>query len=159
PQLATVIAVLVTDAAIEPAALRAAIASAVSDTFNALTIDGDTSTNDAVIALANGLAGAVSTDAFTAAARDVFRELARAIAVDGRAGSAEATAWGCDLSYDYVKINADYTSLIVETADGGVRKDDRLTNYSPKFKVTLLVEALSYIDRFRGQRCVVTYGA
>jgi acetylglutamate kinase len=68
---------------------------------------------------------------------------------------ATATAWGCDLGYDYVKINADYTSLIVQTADGGLAKDDRLTNYSPTFKRTLLVEALSYIARFSGTRCVV----
>ncbi|MFZ5468616.1 MAG: bifunctional glutamate N-acetyltransferase/amino-acid acetyltransferase ArgJ [Myxococcota bacterium] len=73
-------------------------------------------------------------------------------------GEASATAWGCDLSYDYVKLNADYTSLIVQTPDGGVAKDDRLANYSPSFKVSLLVEALSYISRFAGKRCVVKYG-
>ncbi|MFN0063565.1 MAG: bifunctional glutamate N-acetyltransferase/amino-acid acetyltransferase ArgJ [Myxococcaceae bacterium] len=73
-------------------------------------------------------------------------------------GTARAVAWGCDLSYDYVKINADYTSLIVQKPDGGVAKDDRLSNYSPSFKVTLLVEALSYISQFSGKRCVVKFG-
>ncbi|HEY0092725.1 MAG TPA: bifunctional glutamate N-acetyltransferase/amino-acid acetyltransferase ArgJ, partial [Archangium sp.] len=73
-------------------------------------------------------------------------------------GEASAVAWGCDLSYDYVKINADYTSLIVSKPDGGVGKDDRLANYSPAFKTTLLVESLSYISRFRGKRCVIRYG-
>ncbi|MFN7130637.1 MAG: bifunctional glutamate N-acetyltransferase/amino-acid acetyltransferase ArgJ [Myxococcales bacterium] len=73
-------------------------------------------------------------------------------------GDARAVAWGCDLSYDYVKINADYTSLIVQTPSGGVAKDDRLTNYSPQFKVSLLVEALSYISRLEGKRCVIKYG-
>ena len=73
-------------------------------------------------------------------------------------GDAQATAWGCDLSYDYVKINADYTSLLVQTPEGGVAKDDRLANYSPSFKRTLLVEALSYISKFAGKRCVVKYG-
>ena len=73
-------------------------------------------------------------------------------------GSESATSWGCDLSYDYVKINADYTSLIVQTPTGGVAKDDRLTHYSPSFKVSLLVEALSYIQRFSGKRCVIQYG-
>lgn len=73
-------------------------------------------------------------------------------------GEAAAVAWGCDLSYDYVKINADYTSLIVPRPDGGVGRDDRLANYSPAFKTTLLVEALSYISRFRGKRCVIRYG-
>ena len=74
------------------------------------------------------------------------------------AGTAEATAWGCDLGYDYVKLNADYTSLIVQTADGGLAKDDRLTNYSPSFKRKLIVEALSYISRFSGTRCVIKLG-
>jgi len=46
-------------------------------------------------------------------------------------GPGDWTAWGCDLSYDYVKINADYTSLVVETETGGVKKDDRLSNYCP----------------------------
>ncbi|MGE5184669.1 MAG: bifunctional ornithine acetyltransferase/N-acetylglutamate synthase, partial [Acidobacteriota bacterium] len=82
-------------------------------------------------------------------------EVRIAVALD--AGAAEATAWGCDLGYDYVKLNADYTSLIVQTPDGQLAKDDRLTNYSPKFKRTLLVEALSYISRFAGTRCVVAY--
>ena len=57
-----------------------------------------------------------------------------------------------------MKINADYTSLIVPRADGGVAKDDRLANYSPTFKQQLLVEALGYIRRFAGTRCVVKYG-
>jgi acetylglutamate kinase len=57
-----------------------------------------------------------------------------------------------------VKINADYTSLIVQTPDGGTAKDDRLALYSPSFKVSLLVEALSYIRRFSGKCCVVRYG-
>ena len=65
-----------------------------------------------------------------------------AIEVALAAGEGSATAWGCDLGYDYVKLNADYTSLIVQTADGQLAKDDRLTNYSPTFKRTLLVEAL-----------------
>jgi acetylglutamate kinase len=81
------------------------------------------------------------------------------IELDGsQKGPGTATAWGCDLSYDYVKINADYTSLIVPTESGGVAKDDRLSNYSPNFKVALLVEALSYIQKFTGTRCVIKYG-
>ncbi|MGO9832045.1 MAG: bifunctional glutamate N-acetyltransferase/amino-acid acetyltransferase ArgJ [Myxococcaceae bacterium] len=73
-------------------------------------------------------------------------------------GAASATAWGCDLSYDYVKINADYTSLIVPGSDGSVSRDDRLTRYSPGFKRALLVEALKYISRFAGSRCVLSLG-
>jgi acetylglutamate kinase len=82
------------------------------------------------------------------------------VAVDVRLaeGACDAVAWGCDLSYDYVKINADYTSLITATPDGTVKKDDRLTNYTPGFKRALLVEALSYISRFSGRRAVLAYG-
>jgi acetylglutamate kinase len=73
-------------------------------------------------------------------------------------GKQAAVAWGCDLSYDYVKINADYTSLTTSSPDGTVTRDDRLTNYSPGFKRALLVEALSYISKFSGKRAVIKYG-
>ena len=270
PQLATMIAVVFTDCAVTAGMLDAALRGAMGPSFNCLTVDGDMSTNDAVFALANGMAGnpviadpGADFHAFAAALASLCEELAKEIASDGegatkqlevkvsgaptveiardlakaiagsalvkaamfgadpnwgrvlstvgaRAGSqgfaidperasvriqglcvfadgapvaldtaalkhrmrapqvgievtlAEGqqagTAWGCDLSYDYVKINADYTSLIVQTPDGGVAKDDRLTNYSPAFKRGLLVEALSYISRFAGKRCVVKYG-
>jgi acetylglutamate kinase len=87
-----------------------------------------------------------------------MREPEVRVEVDLTDGTARAVAWGCDLSYDYVKLNADYTSLLVQTPGGGVAKDDRLANYSPAFKTSLLVEALSYISRFRGKRCVIRYG-
>jgi acetylglutamate kinase len=87
-----------------------------------------------------------------------LREPEVVIAVDLRTGAASAKAYGCDLSYDYVKLNADYTSVLFEAPDGGVRKDDRLGNYSPAFKRALLVQALGYMSRFRGTRCVIKYG-
>jgi len=269
PSLATMIAVVTTDCAISPPALQAALGAAMKKSFNALTVDGDMSTNDVVFALANGLAGNAplsdpgpDLDRFTAALAAVCEELAKEIAADGegatkvvevhvsgapsdevaldcaravagsslvkaaifgadpnwgrvlasigaragtagypiepaqakvsvqsmevydrapvahdtsvlkarmrepevrvavdlRAGNGSGVAWGCDLTYDYVKINADYTSLIVPRPDGGVAKDDRLANYSPTFKQQLLVEALGYIRRFAGTRCVVKYG-
>lgn len=80
------------------------------------------------------------------------------VEIDLRCGEAASVGWGCDLSYDYVKINADYTSLLVPTADGSVAKDDRLTNYSPKFKVNLVKEALTYISRFADKRVVLKLG-
>jgi acetylglutamate kinase len=92
------------------------------------------------------------------ALRAKMREPSVVIEVLLAEGSAQATAWGCDLSYDYVKINADYTSLTHATVDGTVARDDRLTNYSPGFKRALLVEALSYIAKFTNTRAVVKYG-
>ncbi|MCG0238605.1 MAG: bifunctional glutamate N-acetyltransferase/amino-acid acetyltransferase ArgJ [Firmicutes bacterium] len=216
PNMATMLAFVTTDAPVAPADLQAALRAAVDRSFNMITVDGDTSTNDMVLALANGLAGgdpiAPGTDdwaAFAAALEKLLVYLARAIARDGEgatkllevvvtgaadledarraaravagsnlvkaavfgcdpnwgrvlaalgysgatfdparvnlwlgsvqvmaggapvpfdeaaarqvlaqpevtiradlgAGEATATAWGCDLSYDYVRINADY---------------------------------------------------
>jgi acetylglutamate kinase len=269
PQLATTIAVVVTDCAIGAELLDDALEAATRATFDQLTIDGDMSTNDSVFVLANGLAGnppiagpGEAYAAFAAALADLLDELARLVAADGegatkrietivtgapteaiardlaksitasplvkaamfggdpnwgrvlstvgaragsqgwdlepagaevtiqgvcvydgapqpfdraglrarlrepevvidvelRAGEHAARAYGCDLSYDYVKLNADYTSLLVEAPGGGVAKDDKLRNYSPAFKRALLVEALAYISRFRGKRCVIKYG-
>jgi acetylglutamate kinase len=73
-------------------------------------------------------------------------------------GNGTAQAFGCDLSYDYVKVNADYASFTAQSSEGVVAKDDRLTNYSPAFKRTLVVEALAYIAKFRDKRTVIKYG-
>jgi acetylglutamate kinase len=87
-----------------------------------------------------------------------MRESRVDVLVELTEGAARAVAWGCDLSYDYVKINADYSSLIFQKADGGVAKDDKVANYSPAFKRSLLVEALKYIAAFSGQVAVIKYG-
>jgi len=57
PQLATMLAYVTTDAAVEPAALRTALTRAAAASFNRITVDGDQSTNDTLILLANGAAG------------------------------------------------------------------------------------------------------
>ena len=270
PQLATVLCVVATDAAVTPRVLQDVLRRAVAKTFNMVNVDGDMSTNDTVYALANGLAGNAriadpgpDLGTFENALTDLCGEMARAVAADGegatrlfevvvtgapsdeaardcataiagsplvkaalfgadpnwgrilatvgaRAGSrgwpidpfqakvsmqgvavfaggapvdvdrealrarlretrvdllveladgeARATAWGCDLSYDYVKINADYASMIVQRSDGMLAKDERVSNYSPAFKRTLLVEALKYIAAFSGQVAVIKYG-
>jgi acetylglutamate kinase len=270
PQLATTMCLVTTDAAVTPKALQEVLGRAVEKTLNMVSVDGEMSTNDCVLALANGLAGnprisepgpdmAVLETALT----DLFGEMARAMAADGEGatkmmevvvagapteamarecalaitssplvkaavfgadpnwgrilstvgaragaqgwpldpfkarvvlqgitvfgggapiefdreslrvrmresrvdvlvdlaqGEGRAVAWGCDLSYDYVKINADYTSLIYQKADGGVAKDDRVANYTPALKKSLLAEALKYISAFSGQIAVIKYG-
>jgi glutamate N-acetyltransferase / amino-acid N-acetyltransferase len=58
PNMATMLAVLTTDAAVDPVTLDEVLRSGVADSFNAVTIDGCTSTNDTVLLLANGQAGA-----------------------------------------------------------------------------------------------------
>ena len=57
PNLATMLVFITTDAAISPAMLKKALSSDITDTFNMVSIDGDTSTNDMVTVLANGMAG------------------------------------------------------------------------------------------------------
>jgi len=89
PQMATMLAFLTTDAPIGPLGLAALLRPVVERTFNQVTVDGDTSTNDAVIVLANGAAGGPRIDAggdldvFADALERVCRELAIAIAADG----------------------------------------------------------------------------
>lgn len=57
PNMATMLAYLLTDAAVEAQALQMALSAAVEDSFNRITVDGDRSTNDTVLIFANGLAG------------------------------------------------------------------------------------------------------
>ncbi len=222
PNMCTMLGFLTTDLAIEKSLLQEALSEVVKDTFNMITVDGDTSTNDTLLIMANGLAEnakitekGADYDIFVAAltyvceflakkmagdgegasklfeakvvnakSKDDARTLSRAIVgsnlskaaiygcdanfgrflcamgysgaqfdqndvelffeskegrlqvfdkgtplafdeelavkilkaeevtifVDMHEGSEEATAWGCDLTYDYVKINADYRS-------------------------------------------------
>ena len=90
PNLATMLVFLTTDCAVSPAMLQAALSGDVQDTFNMVSIDGDTSTNDMVAVLANGLAGnaeitAPGADftAFCSALNSVTVWLCRQIAGDG----------------------------------------------------------------------------
>ena len=90
PNMATMLAFIFTDAAVPAAWLRASLAHAVARSFNRITVDGDTSTNDTVVVLANGAAGhrmirAAGRDAvtFRNALTQVARSLAEQIARDG----------------------------------------------------------------------------
>ncbi len=76
PNMATMLAVLTTDADVAPDALRTVLQAGVADSFNAMTIDGCTSTNDTVLLLANGRAGEVDPDAFATAVAEACFDLA-----------------------------------------------------------------------------------
>ena len=90
PNMATMLAYITTDAAVDPG-LMASLAKRVADrSFNQVTVDGDSSTNDTFLILANGAAGnppirhgTAEAEALEAAIVGVARELARAIARDG----------------------------------------------------------------------------
>jgi len=263
PQMATMLCFITTDATVAPAVLQAALAEAVEETFNTITVDGDMSTNDTVIALANGRAGAPAIERDSAGYTKLQAtlvglcgELARAIAADGEGatkllivdvagvpehavardlaravaggslvksgifggdpswgrilaalgarigarnlpldltrvtldiqgvrvygggepvafdaktlsalmkkaeiavrldlglGKATARALGCDLTFDYVKINAEYYTGTA--APGEPAKRAAVGSNRP-----LVVEALSYIRKFGGKRAVIKYG-
>jgi glutamate N-acetyltransferase/amino-acid N-acetyltransferase len=91
PNMATMLSFVVTDAAIDPAVLDVALRDVVSRTFNSITVDGDSSTNDTLLVLANGASGAKKiTEAsgadyakFVAALEQVCKTLAIGIVEDG----------------------------------------------------------------------------
>ena len=94
PNLATMLVFLTCDAAITPVMLQKALSENVKDTFNMVSVDGDTSTNDMVSIMANGLAGnpmidgeGADFDAFCAALSEVTSTLCRMIAKDGEGAS------------------------------------------------------------------------
>lgn len=90
PNMCTMLCFVTTDAAISGAMLQKALSGIVQDTFNMVSVDGDTSTNDTVLLMANGLAGNTEIssegeayEAFCAALQEVCTVLAKKIASDG----------------------------------------------------------------------------
>ncbi|MCL2877671.1 MAG: bifunctional glutamate N-acetyltransferase/amino-acid acetyltransferase ArgJ [Acidobacteria bacterium] len=88
PNMATMIGVITTDVKISHGELRRVLHRTTERTFNCLTVDGDTSTNDTVFVMANGASGAAANDTRSLAAFEngltlVCRELAKSIARDG----------------------------------------------------------------------------
>lgn len=90
PDMATMLAFLATDAAVEPNLLRQCLVDAVAPSFNSITVDGDTSTNDACVLVASGHAGSMiespEDPAYAQLAgmvNEVCLHLARSIVLDG----------------------------------------------------------------------------
>lgn len=127
PNMATLLGVVMTDAALTPAAAQAALAAAVSDSFNCISVEGHTSTNDTVLLLASGaacpqaLAGG-DLDRFTAALRELCIELARQIPDDGEGATHLITidVRGCATRDDARRIAQTVAdSALVKTAIAG----------------------------------------
>jgi len=266
PNMATTLGFVCTDAKLSPPLLQRLLAGAIGPSFNAISVDGDTSTNDMVLVLANGQSGVdveapAAVEAFAAALQAVLVALAKQVAQDGEgatrllevevtgapddtaamhiargvaksslvkcsvfagqpnwgrvamavgqaalehgvalstetlrisagghvlydgsgersefkppdlkrrlreshvhwsidlgAGSGRFVAYGCDLSYDYVRINADEDKGISVSPTGQVSRSLTLSAYSPRLKQQLLVEGLAYVRRFMGLKLMV----
>ena len=94
PNMGTMLCFITTDCAVSPEMIRAALLDTVRVSFNRISVDGDTSTNDTCCILANGMAGNApitekgpDCDAFTAALKVLCTELAKKMASDGEGAS------------------------------------------------------------------------
>jgi len=264
PNMATTLSYVCTDAKVAPTALAQMLPEIVDETFNSITVDGDTSTNDMVVVLANGasdlhIEGEALVSAFRAALLGVVGDLARQVAADGEGatrllevevsgapdratartiargicssnlikcsvfagqpewgrvasatgqvaaglgltlderklkiaaqgivlydggqvypknlelrrvmqsevirwtvdlglGTASGTAFGCDLTYDYVRINSDESKQVDSSRTGAAQRSLTLAAYSPRLKHQLLCEGLAYVRRFTGLKIMV----
>ena len=95
PNMCTMLSFITTDAAISKAALQKALSDDVKDTYNMISVDGDTSTNDTVLVLANGIAGNTEIvegtenyEEFAKALHEVNEYLAKQMAGDGEGATA-----------------------------------------------------------------------
>jgi glutamate N-acetyltransferase / amino-acid N-acetyltransferase len=126
PNMATMLSFMVTDAAIQPALLRTAFADAVAGSFNSITVDGDMSTNDTALIIANGAAGnpvikagTPEAAAFQALLQDLMLSLAKQIVKDGEGATKFVTVkvQGAASNADAKKVAVCVAnSLLVKTA-------------------------------------------
>jgi glutamate N-acetyltransferase/amino-acid N-acetyltransferase len=91
PNMATMLAFVTTDAAVPPALLQRALKAAVDDTFNAISVDGECSTNDCVFALANGASGIGLSDDDFPLLVDALRRVCEPLAIGIVRGGEGAT--------------------------------------------------------------------
>lgn len=113
PDMATMLAFVFTDVAVSPKFLKSALKIAADSTFNRITIDGDTSTNDSLFILANGALGNTAIEAgranakkFADALLDVCSRVARMIVVDGEGATrvAKISVVGAASDADALKV-------------------------------------------------------
>ena len=91
PLMATMLGFVTMDAAVEPVLLQRALKAACDETFNAISVDGECSTNDCVAVLANGASGVTLTDADYPALADALRQICEPLAVGIVRGGEGAT--------------------------------------------------------------------
>jgi glutamate N-acetyltransferase/amino-acid N-acetyltransferase len=126
PNMATMLAFITTDASLRAKTLRTALKGAADRSFNRISVDGDTSTNDMVIVLANGGPGShvitersADFEPFTAALTEVCRRLAHMIVADGEGATkfVEIRVKGAPSEEEADRVARTIgTSLLVKTA-------------------------------------------
>jgi glutamate N-acetyltransferase/amino-acid N-acetyltransferase len=89
--MATMLGFLTTDAAVSPVIIRRALEASARDTFNAITVDGESSTNDSLFALASGASGVTIDDATYPALLEAFLTVSRELALGIVRGGEGAT--------------------------------------------------------------------
>ena len=126
PRMATMLGYLTTDAAVDPVRLRRVLGEACRLTFNAITVDGEPSTNDCVFALANGASGVAIDDVLEAALCEGFRAVAKELALgivrggEGATKLVAITVTGAATDADaWLAARALANSLLVKTAIHG----------------------------------------
>lgn len=127
PNLATMLALIMTDAKLSVADAEAGLKDAVEESFNCISVDGHTSTNDTVLLLANGAAGGLelsgaSLGKFQATLVEVCEDLAQSIPADGEGATHLITVevHGCRIRQDAVQVAKTIAdSPLVKTAIAG----------------------------------------
>ena len=119
PNMATMLCYIITDAAIPQGDMRELLQSCVKTTFNAISVDGDTSTNDSVFLMSTNATNAFDKDAFRVALEMIMKKLALDIVRDGE-GSTKVVAFevvgAVDLHEAETCAKALANSLLVKTA-------------------------------------------
>jgi glutamate N-acetyltransferase/amino-acid N-acetyltransferase len=126
PRMATMLGYLTTDAAVAPEALKRALVETTRDTFNAITVDGEPSTNDCVFALATGASGVTIDESSYPALVNGLRAVAKGLALgivrggEGATKLVAITASGAGSEADaWLAARAVANSLLVKTAIHG----------------------------------------
>jgi len=124
PNMATMLSFIITDAAVEPEFLQKSFRKGVDSSFNVITVDGDMSTNDTCLIMANGMAGnplitegSLEGNAFAALLNDVLLSLAKQIVKDGEGATKFVT-----IRVDGAKDDADAKRAAMSIANSSLVK-------------------------------------
>ncbi len=206
PNMATMLCFITTDIAIEKSLLQEALSEVVKDTFNMISVDGDTSTNDSVLLLANGRAEnelirekGNEYEVFKEVLNKVMTSLSKKIAGDGEGATAllevkvvnaktkeqaivlsksvitsnltkaaifgHDANWGrilCAMGYSGVEFQPDKTDIYFESAAGCLQvvKNGMATDYSEGYATKILSEAEVFVivDIKEGEEMAIAWG-